>query len=199
MRSIIAMLLVGCGSSSSASDAQSSHDAPQSDAAPAITVVLGNLGGAAFNARDAIWDTATANGGGFNGMSTFVLLTDYAGACSVQMTGTGIPNNRSLAFFLAVTDAAGHATPIAAPGAYAVISAQAPLSSNVAEVYFEVDDATCRRSSYDTGLYDTVTVTSATNPQQATFDLHMMNGDHITGSYSASSCAALDPNRTPAC
>lgn len=54
------------------------------------------------------------------------------------------------------------------------------------------------RNTHGSRFAGTVTVTSASDPQTATFDVTFDGGDHITGSYRATMCAALDPNRSPA-
>ena len=84
-----------------------------------------------------------------------------------------------------------------ATGTYTVFTGTPPVSAKAAEAYFEIDDATCRTSSSAFALTGTITVTSVTDPKQATFDLMFPNSEHVTGSYNALSCTALDPNSTP--
>jgi hypothetical protein len=191
MKHSLIALMAACGGSSPQPDA--SHDAPANTPA----VVTGNLGGAPFTPRDAIWTTADAKGFDFSGTETILMITDFPNACANQMTSTGVPNGRLLMFVLATTDGSGAASPIAQPGAYAVFTGTAPASSKLVEPYFEIDDAHCLGSAKEFGTSGTVTVGSATDPQTATFDVTFDNSDHITGSYHATKCAALDPNRTP--
>jgi hypothetical protein len=184
--------LAACGGGNP-SPPDAARDAPANSPA----VVTGNLGGAPFMARDAIWTTASADGFDFTGMSTVLMITDFPNACADQMSSTGVPNGRFLFFVLATTDGTGASSPITQAGAYTVFTGTPAPSSKLVESYFELDGANCRKSASESGASGTVTVTSATDPQTATFDLTFDNSDHITGSYRATMCAALDPNRTP--
>jgi hypothetical protein len=161
------------------------------------TVVNGTLGGNSFGALDAIVNTASASGFDFDGMSTDVEITTYANSCDVQMTRTGLPNQRLLFFVLATTNSAGSSSPITAAGTYTVFSGTPPASSQLVEAYYEIDDASCHKSTSEFATSGTVTVTS-TSPPEATFDLTFSDG-HITGSYRATQCNALDPNSSPTC
>jgi hypothetical protein len=185
--SLVLFALAACGDDDSNPDA-----APNGPA-----VVNGNLGGAPFVARDAIWTTADAKGFDFSGTETILVITDFPNACANQMSSTGVPNGRLLIFVLASTGADATASPITQPGAYSVFNGTPLPSSKLVEPDFELDGPDCRKSAMEFGASGTVTVGSATDPQMASFDVTMDNGDHITGSYRATMCAALDPNRTP--
>jgi hypothetical protein len=161
------------------------------------TVVNGTLGGNSFGALDAIVNTAAASGFDFDAMSTDVEITTYANACGVEMTQTGLPNQRLLFLVLATTNSAGSSSPISAAGTFTVFNGTPPASSKLVEAYYEVDDGSCHKSTSEFATSGTVTVTS-TNPLEATFDLTFDDG-HITGSYRATQCNALDPNSSPTC
>jgi len=193
MRSLlIAVLVAAC------SDSNPAHpDAAPDSAGNPPAVVNGNLIGAPFTPRDAIWTNASANGFDFNAMSTVLIITDFPDACAKQASNTGVPNGRLLIFVLGTTDATGASSPITAPGDYTVFMGTTPVSSRLVEADFEVDGANCLKSQMEFGASGSVTVTSATDPQTATFDVTFEGGDHITGSYRATSCPALNPNRTP--
>ena len=192
----ILLALAACGSSNSTPDASSQHDARLADGhTGGGNVVTGTLGGNSFGALDAVANAVSANGFDFDMMSTMVEMTTFANDCSLQMTSTGTPNGHLLIFDLATTDSAGHSAPISAPGTYNVFSGTAAASSKLAEVYYEVDGADCRRTTGEFATAGTVTITSAT-PPAGTFDVTFSDG-HITGSFAAASCTALDPNRTP--
>jgi hypothetical protein len=188
--SLIALTLVATACSN---DSTSASDA----ATGSQTVVNGNLGGAAFTARDAVWKNVTVAGFPFDGMSTVIEVTDFANDCSLQTTQTGTPNGRIFVLALAATDASGNSSPITATGTYSVFTGTVPTSAKAAVAYFEIDDAACLKSSFAFALSGTVTVTSATDPQQATFDVTFPDNEHVTGSYNAASCAGLNPNATP--
>ena len=188
--------LVACGGDNATTDASTQqHDAKPIDA-NAGNVVTGTLGGSTFVALDAVGNAVMANGFDFDGMSTMISMTTFANECSLQTSSTGTPNGRLLIFDLATTDAAGHSAPIAAAGAYTVFSGSPVASSKLAEVYYEVDGADCLKTSSEFATSGTVTVTAVTAPISGTFDLTFPDG-HVTGSFTAASCAALDPNRTP--
>jgi len=143
----------------------------------------------------------TASGFDFDMMSTAVVITSYPGACNVQMTRTGVANGEYLIFVLASTDAGGSSSPITAPGLYIVNpnGTAPPASSLVVEAYFERDDAMCTPVTKANGMSGTVSVTSASDPVQATFDVTFDNADHVTGTFRAASCTALDLNSSPTC
>src|SRR5262249_54499361 len=94
------------------------------------------------------------------------------------------------------TTTAGTSASAATTGAYPVFGGTAP-SGNGAEVYYEADGANCLKSSTEFATTGTVTVTSATDPKTATFDVTFAGGDHITVMVHATHCAAFDPNSTP--
>jgi len=185
---ILTSLLAACGGSSPARP-DAAGDAP--------AVVVGNLGGQPFTPRAAIWTTAQAAGFDFDKQSTVVMVTDYADACALQGSNTGVPGGRILIFVLAATSATGSSSPISALGPYAVSTGHPAVSSQLVEPYFEVDDAHCLGTTKQFGASGTVTVSSTADPQAATFDVTFAGGEHVTGSYRATACAALNPNRTP--
>lgn len=193
---VIATVMSACGGSDAV------HPDASPDASPdAVTnppaVVQGTIGGVAFVPRDAIWTTANASGFDFDKQSTVVMVTDFADACALQGSDTGVPNGRLLLFVLATTDATGASSPITATGVYDEFRGQAPPSRQLVEPYYEIDDAHCLGTTKHFGSAGSVTVTSVTDPQTATFDVTFDSGDHATGSYRATACAALNPNRTP--
>jgi hypothetical protein len=199
MKQLVILLALGaCGGDSATSiDASTQHDAKPIDGHTATgNVVTGTLGGSSFGALDAAGNAVSASGFDFDMMSTMVVMTTFANECSLQMTSTGTPNGHLLIFDLASTDSAGHSAPISAPGAYAVFTGTVAASSKLAEIYYEVDGADCLKASQERATSGTVMVTSATAPFAATFDVTFPDG-HITGSFTAADCTALDPNRTP--
>jgi hypothetical protein len=192
------LVLVGaCNSPNAAApDAPKPHDAPAIDA-PAPATVSGMLGGAPFGASDAVSNTTTANGFDFPGMSTDVTLTTFAHECALQSSQTGTPNGRVLLLILGIPDGAGGSAPATSTGAYTIFSGTPAASSQLAEAYFEADDATCRKASSAMATGGVVTLDSATSPVSGTFDLTFDTGEHVTGSFAAPLCTALDPNSTP--
>jgi hypothetical protein len=163
--------------------------------------VSGTIGGSAFTARDAIWKNVNASGFDFNGTSTIVMVSEFPSACSVETTRKGVANGRFLAFALATTDSNGAATPIATAGKYTVnpSGTTPPANQLLVEPYYEQDDGTCLPSTKHFGMSGSVTVTSTTDPIQATFDVTFDNGEHITGSFDAVQCGGIDPNSSLQC
>jgi hypothetical protein len=197
MKLLLSILLVAaCGGSDAQVDARPIDGKPI-DGAVVQTVVNGTLGGNSFGALDAIVNTASASGFDFDAMSTDVEITTYTNACSVQMTRAGVANADLLFLVLASTNAAGSSSPVSATGVYTVFMGTPAASSKLVEVYYEVDDSSCHKSTSEFATSGTVTVTS-TSPLAATFDLTFSDG-HITGSYRAAQCNALDPNSSPTC
>lgn len=195
------VLFAACGGSDAKPDARpiDSHpiDSRPIDGGVQQTVVNGTLGGNAFGALDAIVNTAIASGFDFDAQSTDVEITTYANACAAETSHTGVANERILIFALATTNATGNSSPITATGTYTVFTGTPPASSKLVEPYYEVDDSSCQKSTFEFATSGTVTVTSV-SPLQATFDVTFTDG-HITGSYDAAQCAALDPNSSLSC
>jgi len=197
MTQLLSLLVVvaACGGDSAAPDAKQA-DAKPIDGTTAGTTVTGTLGGNSFGALDAVANTVTASGFDYDAMSTDVTITTFANECSLQMSQTGTPNGRILVLVMASTDAAGHSSPVSAPGAYSVFSGTPPPSSKLVEAYYEIDGATCLKTSSEFATAGTVTLTSATAPMAGVFDFTFPDG-HITGKFNAPACAALNPNATP--
>jgi hypothetical protein len=196
MKLLLSLILVAaCGGDNTAVDAKPA-DTKTIDTAGAQNVVTGTLGGNSFGALDAVENTVTASGFDFDAMSTCLEMTTFANDCALQGSSTGTPNGHVLVFELAATDAGAHSSPVSAAGAYTVFTGTPAASSKLVEAYYEVDDAQCLKSTSELATSGTVTVTSATSPIAGTFDITFPDG-HITGSFHAPACAALDPNRTP--
>lgn len=195
---VAVMCLAACGSDSSSSIDAKLIDAKLVDAPAAQTTVSGTLGGNTFGAADAVANTVSANGFDFDAMSTDITITTFANECTLQGSHTGVANGRVLVFILASTDAAASSSPITTTGTYTVFSGSPAASSKLVEAYYEVDDGSCHKSTSEFATSGTVTVTSVGDPMTATFDVTFPDG-HITGSYRAPRCSALDPNSSPSC
>src|SRR5512146_498435 len=88
---VVGVMVVGCGGNNVTPVDAKTPDA-SADAAAAGNVVHGNLGGAAFDAKDAIFKNVTANGFDFPGPSTVIMMTNFPGDCALQTSSTGTPN-----------------------------------------------------------------------------------------------------------
>ncbi len=197
MKVLISLLMFAAcsdGSDHTAIDARAldaSGDAPGPS-----TVVHGMLGRSAFDARDAIFKNTTANGFDFPGPSTVIEIKNFANTCALETNSTGMPNGHVLILVLGKTDSSGGSSPATETGTYPVFSGTPAASAKLAEAYWEIDGADCLKSSQASAMSGSVSVTSAADPQRGTVDLVFPDNEHVTGSYSAPSCAGLDPNRT---
>jgi hypothetical protein len=168
------------------------------DAKPPATSVTGSIGGSSYTAMDAISVVAMAKGFDFDMTSTAIQISDFADACAKQGANQGVPNGRLLFFGLALIDAGGHSTPATGTGDYTVVTVAPTTAGPAAEVFYEADGPNCLKSTGVQATSGKVTVTKTGDPIEGTFDLTFYDtGEHITGTFSAPGCPALDPNRTP--
>jgi hypothetical protein len=177
-------------------DAAPDVDAAPPDAAPPGNTVTGTLEGSPIVINDAIAHDVTASGFEFDGQSTVVMMSSFSAACPKQAASAGVPNGRLLLFGLASIDGNGKATPVSRPGTYTVFTGFPAASTLAAEVFYERDGASCLKVTGSQATSGKVNVTGL-NPLVATFDLKLDNGDHVSGSFKAPTCLALDANRTP--
>jgi hypothetical protein len=168
------------------------------DSPPVATnSVTGTIGGSAYAAMDGISVVATASGFDFNGMATYVKISDFAGACTKETGSLGVKYGRLFLIGLGVVGADGKSAAATAKGDYTVVSGAPAASTNAAEVFYEADGADCLKASMHQATSGKVTVTRTGDPIEGTFDLTFDNNEHITGTFSTPACAGLDPNRTP--
>jgi hypothetical protein len=174
------------------------------------TSVQGQVSGRTFNAQDAISAQAAGSGFAFNGLATYVEITDYGGSCALEQQNKAPVNGQRLLLGLAVDDAAGNAAPPTAPGVFTVYgNVVLPKSKNVAQVYYE---GGCPKVQPHGGASGTVTVTqvNADGSLEGSFDVVLTCAGFstcsgpdapLTGSFRSTPCAALTQsiNRTPTC
>jgi hypothetical protein len=191
--SACASVVAACGGSSSASLTNS---------------VVGAINSRSFTARDAVSTNATGSGFSFGGPATYIEITDYAAACSLETARQQPANGQRLVLAIAAYDPAGHPAPPTATGTFIVQqhSAGAP-NSKVAELYY---DGGCQKAQAHDGLSGSVTVTSvaADGTLEGNFDITITCGGfssctgpdaHLTGSFHATPCAGINVNATAAC
>jgi NADPH2:quinone reductase len=181
-----------------APDGAPGPDAGALDGPAARNLVSGTIGGAPFDAMDAI-DRVGAAGVQFNGPSTAVALTDWPDACLKEMSAQGVPGGRRISLALAVVDALGDASPASLTGDYIVFGSPTPAPPLAAQAAEEVTDPSCLTTLRSLATTGKVTVTKAGDPLQATFDLTFESGDHVTGALTAATCPFLDPTRVGGC
>jgi hypothetical protein len=164
------------------------------------TLVTGTVGGAAFQARDAVFSVAQAKGLEFNGQSTVVLVAAFSDVCPNQGANAGVKGGRSIFLGLAMNDAAGTAAPVSSAGIFAIGSGSAAQMPGArAQLFYERDGDNCLKAESHAASSGQVTITEvAASTLAGTFDVMLADtNEHVAGSFVAASCATFDPNRTP--
>jgi hypothetical protein len=159
----------------------------------------GTLGGSPFVAEDAIFAVVEASGLAFNGPSTDVFITDFPAACGKQQAGAGVAGGRALFIGLADVDGSGMAASAAAPGTYTVVSGSPSPSTHAAQLFYMRNGSDCLRAEQLKAASGMVVLTAVGATAVAgSFDVMLStSGERVTGSFSASSCTAFNPNATP--
>jgi hypothetical protein len=157
-----------------------------------LATVNGTFNGSTFTVGDAIYAPSMTTTQGSN---TAVGITSFGAACTAVQQNNTVPNGKTLAFLLANYDAStGAVSAITAPGTIPVYAPTSPPTASGPEAIalIAADDASCNQTTTAFGASGSVTV-SAVNSGGiiAKFDVTMSNGDHLTGSFDAPSCAAL--------
>lgn len=202
MRSAIALLAIAaaCGGSV---------------AAPVATAVNGSIydpqysSGRTFQAQDAIVNSQVAKGFAINGPAAYVEITDFAGACADEAkaasTAAYYPaTGQTLLLGLARNDAAGTASPPAAPGTFTVLQSAGAPSQLVAVAYYM---GGCQKYDAQEGVSGVVNLARAGSDGtlEGTFDVTLScstcsgHQTHVTGSFHAAPCSALSINRNSMC
>jgi hypothetical protein len=151
--------------------------------------------GKPFVDADAI--TTTVSGGDFNGQSTVMLVSSFAGSCANEQNDVGVANGKDYFVELANVDASSHATAVTAPGTFTVTSDTTSIGA-LAMVTFEINDASCLPTTKMQATSGTVHVTQVdANGLVGTVDLTFEGGVEVSGSFDAAPCAAFDPTRSP--
>jgi hypothetical protein len=167
-----------------------------------------------FTIADSAFNGEDASGFVFHGTTTIVAPADYSGVCSHSAQGS-VPNSKFLAVALAAVDASGNATPISAPGRYAIVNTSAQAVNGLfAQAYFQHLDATCSPDVELEAITGDVTVTRIDN-SALEGDLHITafvndmttaenpapvrTGDQVTAHFAAVPCPTLTFNSSPPC
>ncbi len=152
----------------------------------------GTIRGQGFSPKEAISAATTLSPGSTSTIGVIVIANN-TGLCH-DVTANQAPKNLA-GLLLTVGDvntSTGESTAPTAPGTYTIATASAQAKS--AFVAFEVTDASCKDipSQDALGASGTVTLTGASGGAYAgRFDIVMDSGDHITGSFNASSCSGI--------
>jgi len=176
MLSIVACSGGGSGSSggsgSTSGSTTTGSSGSTSGTSSGSATLTGTILGSSFTPEDAISEVGSN--------STFVILTSFSAVCAVAMSD---PNATKANSSNLVFDFYGDAT----VGTFSV--------PNQMDIQFAHFDATCNSPSGESASGGTVTVTQVNATEiDGTFDLFMDSATtgHITGTFSAPSCAAAE-------
>lgn len=161
----------------------------------------GSIGGVVLAGRAAVTVDARVGGFGFNGTSTVIELADIDGACAKEAMNAGSKGAHRLIFGLGNIDGGGVAHAPADNGRYDVAGGDGALKvplSRGAVVFFETDGDDCKRVAETRATEGVVVVTGSDGEGVAIdYDVLFPSGDEVVGSFKASPCPDLNPNRTP--
>ena len=178
---LAALVVEGCG---------------QTYVATGTASVTGTVFGQALAAKDAVFVDGASEGQSFRSIE----IMDVSGICPRLQQNQDAAGSTSLTISLVKYDAdGGYQTP--GVGTYPIASG---TSAAAASAVFDHIDQSCASTLQTTEQYNgkyaasgSVTVSQADSTQlQGSFDLTMESGDHLTGSFTAPSCAppqALPP------
>ena len=148
-------------------------------------MVDGTVGGVPFAAKDAISHPTGPQNSLFDGPSTYVVMTDYPGACAAAVADEK-DLGANIIFDLASIDATGAASAATTTGTYVVVKGS-PMTAGLAVVVGWAS-STAQQASVGTSGSLVVTALGAAGIS-GTFDLTFDDGSHVTGSVDAPSCA----------
>ena len=141
----------------------------------------GTVGGVSLGVQDAFFANGVTTG-------TVVGVTSFSGACETLYSSKRYPRSSvGLSLQLIAYEGGGPAGPVTAPGTFALLGTS--VGGDTFGASWDSVDGSCGDTTTQaTG--GTVTVTAVTASQlTGTFDL-TFGGDHVTGSFSATDCAA---------
>ena len=155
----------------------------------------GSIHGVTFTASDAVSGPASLQLGTTNVSAGAVVITSWSGVCSdiSQNPPQQMKNSSYFIIVLGVFTGTTISAPSAA-GTYTVFAGTGTPPTNLALVLFNQTDAQCNTVQATTAEAASGTVTlSGLNGSSysGSFDVTMNSGDHVTGSFNATGCAAL--------
>jgi hypothetical protein len=167
-----------------------------SQQAPPANVVNGTVRGHTLSVQSAIsaiGDPNTATNLYQYQYPTAILLSDTANACGMLMPNGPIPGTEVLSFRLGRA-ADGAWSSATAVGTYGIGSAGAGRYA-AGEVDLSVSGSHMLVNIVS-GTLDISAVDATTGAYQGTFDVMDADGDHLTGSFAATGCGALNSDWT---
>jgi hypothetical protein len=163
----------------------------------------GTVRGQGFKPADALSSTSTVTlSDGSTVTVGEVALSSVHGMCNL-ITSAQTPKSSQYFIMLLAAIQNGVPQPPSGPGTFTVSTA---TSGNIATVSFQALDQSCASINANSadGVAGTVTLTSVNNgAYNGNFDVSLSSGDHVSGSFTASSCpqlgASLNSNRQTTC
>jgi len=146
--------------------------------------------GQSFSAKDTISGSGSVGGSDTN-TAGLVLMTSVSGACA-DLSASKQPKDSASLFFM-LTDVNPTTFATSAPNAPGTYTISGSAAKSVA-VSFQTWDVSCNRvsSASSDGATGTVNLTGVNNGAYAgDFDVIFESGDHVTGSFDGTACAAM--------
>ncbi len=159
----------------------------------------GTIRGQSFAPSEAI----SGNGSLRNSTSTFgvIELASPSGICQQLSAHHALKNAKYFSIDVRdVNPTTGVFTAPTAPGTYTVRAGTGQPPAKWAGAVYIPTDANCLSQSGPFAVSGTVTITSVSNGSYSgNFDLILDSGDHVSGSFNASNCAALTSTTSVDC
>ncbi len=156
----------------------------------AAATVNGTVAGQEIGAQDAIFNVFASG----SDSEAAIGISNAANSCALVTASKQPKNARAIAIALATQTATTTAAPSAA-GTWNVVPDVRALTGNVAVATYVATDGTCIPIHEIQATSGTVTLTRVdASGYGGTFDLRFTDGSHVTGSFTASRCAALGPD-----
>ncbi|MBX7097598.1 MAG: hypothetical protein K1X89_07795 [Myxococcaceae bacterium] len=151
------------------------------------TQVTGSVGGKSLNALDAVaLSGVTGTGPGKTG-AVIVMIGEQASACT-NWTGGKFKSNAAL--LMLTVGVRGETATVPPPGTYPVTTSSSTTGPVGAAVWYVTDDK-CKAGSPVPATSGTIKLDSSTDGARGSFDLKMLDGSALTGSFGATSCLFL--------
>lgn len=151
------------------------------------TQVTGAVAGKSLNAMDAVALTGvTGNGPGKTG-AVIVMIGEQASACT-SWTGGKFKSNAAL--LMLTVGVRGETATVPPPGTYPVATSSSATGPIAAAAWYVTDDK-CKPGSPVLATSGTIKLDSTTDGARGSFDLKLLDGSALSGSFGATSCLFL--------
>jgi hypothetical protein len=185
-----ACVLVGCGSGKPGSDGGGSARDMVMAPPPGAAMVSGIIGGKPVTLTAAFSGTFPTT----TGQQGVLILSNRTDTCS-QISAGHVEKDLQLLLFTPALEYLIGATTAPTPGTYPVITTNdGGASANMAagEVGFIGTDANCNSTQHDLAVGGSLRLSSvAKDAFVGSFDVKLLSGAQLTGSFNASACSGL--------